>query len=173
MNDRTRWRISGAAAIAGGLLRVASTFTASALDASTLQLSYFVTDVMLLFGLLGIYLRNRDALRWGGSIGFALGMVGILTIRSAALLGSKGYEIGAGALLVGLAILGFAALAYRTSARVPAVLWLTSLVLGTVGAVAPGFAWSTALAGIAFGLGFALAGWELLRQASPSADQSP
>ena len=167
MNDRFRLRLSGAAAIAGGVLRIADCFTEGALSPHTVQIGYWLTDVLLLLGLLGIYLGRRDALGWIGLTSFVTCLVGILTIRSTGLFGASNYMIGATALLVGLSILSVRMLAGtgrpRRAAQFAPVCWLISLALGIAVLVAPGFTWSTTLAGISFGLGFVLAGLGLVQ----------
>ena len=59
MRDETLMRLSGAAAVAGGLLRAANAFSGNILTNHTLQLLYFATDVLLIFGLAGVYLQAR------------------------------------------------------------------------------------------------------------------
>jgi hypothetical protein len=156
-------RILGIAAVAGGVLRIGNSFAPATLGAGTLEVLYFVTDVLLLFGLCGLQLGGVATSGWSGRVGFALGVVGILVIRSAALFGASGYMIGAGLLLFGLLVWSVAALVRRGAPRLAPILWLSSLVLAGVGALAPGLTVPTALAGVAFGLGFVVAGMELSR----------
>jgi hypothetical protein len=141
---------------------MANSFTASAFDVRSRELGYFVTDVLLLFGFLGIYLPRRALLGRVGVAGFVAGVVGILTIRSSALFGPNGYVIGASLLLIGLSAHSVVMLARTRLPKLPPVLWLTSLLLAIAGALG-GLAWSTALAGVAFGAGFVVAGWPLAR----------
>jgi hypothetical protein len=161
-DERSASRLSGAAAVAGGILRIANSFTAGAFDARTRELGYFVTDVLLLFGFLGIYLPRRALLGRVGLAGFVCGVVGILIIRSSTSFGPNGYVIGAGLLLVGLSAQSGVMLARTDLPKLPPILWLTSLVLAVAGALG-GLPSATVLAGVPFGAGFVLAGWPLAR----------
>jgi hypothetical protein len=154
-------RLSGAAAVAGGVVRIANSFT-GAFDPRPREFGYFVADVLLLFGLLGIYLPQRALLGRVGMAGFVSGVVGILIIRSSTLFGPSGYVLGAGLLLLGLSAQSVVMLARTGLPKLPPVLWLASLLLAVAGA-AGGLAWSTELAGVSFGAGFVVAGWPLVR----------
>ncbi len=105
MSDGTLLRISAAAAMIGGVLRIGGTF-AGGLSEHDAQLFYFVTDLFLLAGLTGIYLSQRGSLGIIGFGGFAIAVFGILMIRSGALFG--GYGIGAAIAIIGFAVLGVA-----------------------------------------------------------------
>jgi len=107
------FRSSGAAAVAGGALRIAEPLLRRALTASSLSFAYFAIDVLLLFGIIGWYGWRADKLGIAGLAGFATGVAGILIIRSASLFGTAGYQIGAAALLLGLAIMNTPALIWR------------------------------------------------------------
>jgi len=158
MRDATLPRISGLCAIAGGLLRAANTFAAGAVDPHTLQLLYFAIDVLLVFGLMGIYLGARQKLGLAGLAGFAVSVIGLLIVRSGALFG--GYQTGAAVVLTGTVLLGIAMLLH-TKARTAPLLWLSSLALGIASIAAPRIFLTTALAGVAYGAGFAAAGYRL------------
>ncbi len=160
MSDTNLLRISALAAMAGGLLRIAGTFAAQ-LGAHDAQLIYFATDVLLVAGLLGIYLSRRGVLGAMGFAGFAVALFGILMIRSAELFG--GYAMGAAITITGFVVLGIAMLLARMEKTAP-ILWIASLVLGIAGSALK-LDVPAALAGVAFGAGFALAGWTLYRRA--------
>jgi hypothetical protein len=161
-DERLASRLSGVAAVAGGVLRIANSFTSGAFDVRTRDFAYFVTDVMLLFGFLGIYLPRRALLGRVGLAGFVSGVVGILIIRSSTSFGPNGYVLGAGLLVIGLSAQSVVMLARTGLPKLPPVLWLTSLLLAMAGALG-GLAWSTALAGVSFGAAFVVAGWPLAR----------
>jgi len=161
MRDAALLRLSGLAAIGGGLLRAANAFTAGLLDEHTLQISYFATDVLLIFGLIGIYLNCRKSTGVAGLAGFAMAVIGLLLVRSAAVFGS--YAIAAAVTLLGTIILGAAMLADRALPRAAPLLWFASLAFGIAATLAPSLAWANAAAGVAFGLGFIAAGAKLAR----------
>jgi hypothetical protein len=161
MSDRSLVRLAAIAAIAGGLLRIANCFTGAWLGERALGLIYFGEDLLLMAGLLGLWLPSRRELGIAGVVGFALGVVGLLTIRSLSLFGAWGYQIGAAELLVGLALIGLSRL--RAGERLVPSLFMAALALG-LASLAPPLAKVGALAAaIAFGLGFALAGVRLLQ----------
>lgn len=160
MNDSTLLRISGAAAVIGGVLRIASTF-AGALGEHNAQLLYFVIDLFLLTGLAGIYLSQRGLLGVTGLAGSSIAALGIMMIRSSALFG--GYQIGAAVTIIGFAVLGVAMLGART-AKIAPLLWLGSLALGIAGDVLS-MNLLGLLAATAFAAGFICAGLAVYRSA--------
>ncbi len=154
----------GIAAIVGGLLRVADSFTTQALPAGLLAALYFTTDIFLLLGIAGIYLSRRSTTGMAGTIGAAIFTLGIVLVRVSAfgVLGSSGYQLGAAVALLGLAILSGETLLRRHGGTMSALLWLLSFALGILGAA--GIAPATLMpgAGVAFGAGFVGAGLEIL-----------
>jgi hypothetical protein len=159
----TLLRLAGAAAIAGGTLRIIDVFLPAMADATRQQI-YFVTDLFLLVGAIGLYAENARALRWRGATGFALFLLGILLVRSpqVSFFGAGGYQTGAAIALTGICILGLALLLERTALLAP-LMWLGALATGIVGSggIAPLSA--VALAGILFGAGFIALGTMRLR----------
>lgn len=164
---RSAWpiRVSAFAAVTGGALRMVNSFTTNALPTATLDLLYLITDVLLLLGIAGIWWRRRRRLGPAGHLGVLIFVMGILAIRVAAfgLLGAGGYQIGVGVSLVGLAAYSSETLVGRNASPCPPVLWLVSLVCAVVGALGVVPAVLTGAAGVTFGLGFVLAGVEVLR----------
>lgn len=157
-----RW-VGGASAVAGGLLRIGNVFAAGALSNGALAVLYFVTDVFLLAGVAGLWVKQRAVLGLAGIVGLGMFVFGILTIRASAF-GISSYQLGATIALVGLALYAVEALTARTIAPWAPVLWLVSLAAGiaaTVGVVPMAM---LALAGVAFGTGFVAAGlWQFRR----------
>jgi hypothetical protein len=155
MKDATLFQLSGFSAIAGGVLRVANASLAGALPSNALQFIYFATDVLLIFGLIGIYLAARAQIGWAGLAGVVAAIIGLLMVRSGDLFG--GYQTGAAVSLLGTALLGLAMFAGR-QARTAALLWLASLAFALVSVVVPGLGLAAIVAGALYGLGVALAG---------------
>ena len=153
-------RILGIAAIAGGIVRIADSFVTGVLPPGTLEVLYFLTDVLLLLGTAGIYWSRRTKTGIAGTIGFGVFVIGILLVRASAfgVLGANGYQLAAAIALLGLVILSVETLLRRAGAYLSAAFWLVSLTLGAAAAagIMPGVL--TALAGVAFGLGFIAAG---------------
>jgi hypothetical protein len=163
MEARTLLRLSAVAAIAGGLFRATDPLLGPLhLANPTLQQIWFVIDALLLCGVTGIYLANRET-GLGGFTGFAVFVIGILLVRSAgvAFWGFGGYETGATVALIGVALLALSLLLKRTQLAA-ASLWLASLAAGLASRTGIGATAFVALSGVLFGLGFAAAGASLL-----------
>src|SRR6516164_7954279 len=94
-------RAGAAAAIAGGTLRIADTFTGGVLPPAVLDALYLVTDVLLLGGAAALWASQRTRLGVPGWIGVTVFMLGIALIR-AAPLGFGSYQTGATVALSGL-----------------------------------------------------------------------
>lgn len=162
--DASLSRILAIGAIAGGLLRVVNAFTASVLSAQMLQVSYALTDILLLLGLAGILLTWRFELERLGYAGVAIAAIGLTIIRGTGFssVAMQGYAIGAAVAVVGVALLGADLLWRRIGAKLAPLFWLASFALGVWSAFG-GLAAIQILAGIAFGAGFVFAGIDLLR----------
>src|SRR5262245_29331848 len=71
------------AAIAGGLLRAASSFAPVAIGSGFARESlYILVDVCLTVGLSGFYVQRSKSLGWPGAAGLAIALGGIATIRA-------------------------------------------------------------------------------------------
>src|SRR3569832_1251382 len=154
-------RLGGASAVRGGPLRIVNVFTTS-LPQATLAALYFVTDVLLLAGVAGLWLKRRGKLGWCATAGLAIFVLGILTIRASAF-GVGCYQLGSTIALIGLALYSFETLLRLIAAIVAPVLWLLSLAAGIAGAAGFLPLPMMAAAGAAFGAGFVAAGWQVLR----------
>lgn len=160
-------RALGLAAIVGGALRVVDSFVTQALPADVLATLYFATDVFLLLGIAGIYLSRRLGI--AGVIGVLIFVVAILLVRASALgiLGSNGYQLAAAIALSGLVILSAESLLRRTGIA-SSMLWLSALGFGVMGVLGFVPALMTILAGVAFGVGFIVAGWQAVAIGQPN-----
>jgi hypothetical protein len=156
-------RAGGLAAVAGGVLRTIDTFAAEALTQGPLAVLYFVTDVFLLAGVAGLWWKRRASLGIAGAGGLAIFVLGILVVRASAL-GVGSYQLGATIALLGLALYSVETLITRRAPVWAPSIWLLSLAAGiaATGGLQP--VAMTALAGIAFGVGFVVAGVEILRR---------
>lgn len=157
-------QILGAAAIAGGVLRIADSFVTGIFSPGTLTLLYFETDIFLLLGISGVYWARRTTIGIAGTIGTAIFVIGILFVRVSAFsaLGENGYRLGSIVALFGLAIVSVETLRRRSEAYLSAALWILSMALGVAIAVGVLPAGVTILAGVSFGAGFVAAGMETL-----------
>jgi len=160
MRTETLLKLAGIAAIAGGAIRIANTFMTRMFDAHTLALTYLLTDVFLLLGLIGWYASRAGKLGTSGVVGFTAAVVGILMIRSAELFPGYGYLAGATVLLAGLVVMSMRTLLRRDGALLPPLLWLLSFACAIASiAVTP----LSILSAAFFGAGFICAGIQLLR----------
>ena len=158
-------RAGALAAIAGGALRIANSFTTNVLPTATLDLLYLITDVLLLAGIAAIWWRRRRSLGPAAHAGVAIFVLGTLLIRVAAfgVLGAAGYQIGAGVALLGLAAYSVETLVRRAASLCPPALWFVSLMCAIAGALGLAPATLTGAAGVTFGVGFVMAGVEVFR----------
>ncbi len=162
MDDRTLYRLAGAAAVLGGATRIATSFVpwdgSAAIEAVALTI-----DVLLLFGLMGIYLAHRAALGWPGFGAFVLAELGIASIvgPDSVAFGIDTYLAGVHAISIGLALLGVAMVVKRVE-TLAAVCWIASLVAGVAGGFVGQATAGFLIGGILFGLGFVAAGLGLV-----------
>ena len=161
MQAKAIHRVLGAAAIAGGLLRIANSFTGSMFSAPTLDQIYFATDLLLMLGVAGWYFSRAERLGTPGMTGFVIAVFALLMIRSGAMFGPHGYMQGAALLVAGLIVMNLLTLFRRDGPLLPVMLWLVALVIAAMAFVASGPL--TTVAGVLFGLGFVAAGVDLWR----------
>ena len=165
----TRYRpfavVAGAAALAGGALRLAAIFATSAFAPQTLAWFYLLIDILLMLGLAGWYHARAERLGGAGLTGFVIAIVAILLIRSAGLFGAATYQTGAALFAVGLAVMSVPALLGADRPLLAPALWLACLSAGIAAlALKPLAAPLGTAAVVLFGLGYLAAGVELLRE---------
>jgi hypothetical protein len=165
LDARTLYRLGGAAAIVGGVLRIGAAFAPSMLSEGQAQALYLVVDVFLLAGLLAVYARYAVVVGWIGLVGFLAALIGFCLIRTGVLFGMETYAVGGGLCLFGAAFIGSRMPADPGFPRLAPMLWMAAVVIGVAGAFWPMVAWGVALAAILFALGFAAAGVALIRGA--------
>jgi hypothetical protein len=171
MNDARLLQVLGLFAVLGGVLRVASAFVPWAPDVASLEALYLVIDVMLLFGLMGVYFAYRNQLGVFGFVAFAIAEAGIASIvgPDSVSFGIDTYQVGVQAIAVGLALLSVVMLLKRAGPAVAAICWIASLVVGAGGGAIGEGAFGFFLGGVLFGLGFVAAGIALLMPAAKTA----
>lgn len=148
-------------AVSGGTLRIASTFVPYTADSATLELLYGTVDVLMLLGLFAIYMSVAERCGWTGLAGFLIGATALASIvgPDANRFGVDFYLAGAACLLAGLAVLSVALLRARIL-RAAALLWLTTIAISIVGAIARQPLLISA-SGLLFGVAFLMAGLSL------------
>jgi len=157
-------RAAGAAATIGGALRIADTFLPSiGVNDAMLQQAYFVTDLFLILGAIGLFVDGRKVLRWAGAVGFVVFLIGILLVRSpqVTFYGAGGYQFRAAIALFGICIIGATMLVRRVALTAP-LMWFGALLAGALGAVAVAPSVMLGIAGVLFGGGFVAIGTKRL-----------
>jgi hypothetical protein len=150
------------AAIAGGLLRIATSFAPGVGSDVGRQLLYLVVDMFLLLGVLGFYeLRHQD-IGWTGALGFLLTLFGLVVVRSSrAILALDLYPVGALALVGGLIAMSVRAWRVKTLAVWIPLAFVVSTIVGLVGTVVDNAGWLFVVSGVLFGGAFAGLGREI------------
>jgi hypothetical protein len=167
MNAQHLFRLAAVAAIAGGGARVFSAFPLLE-DPIAREWLYAAIDVLLLFGLIGIYLARADKLGMLGLASFAVGVAALSFIGGpdADPFGFSTYEQGAATLLI--ALLGLSLAWLRSGQRplwAPGCWFGSAIAVGVLGALpAPAPDYAFMAAGVLFGAGFVAAGVDLLRR---------
>jgi hypothetical protein len=152
-----RW--SGLAAILAGALRTAASFWPSAEPGVALEIVYLVIDLLILFGILGVYGFQSERIGPLGFLGFLLAVIGtaIITGPDGKIGSVDMYVTGSLSLGLGLVFLAIGSWTARTMPRWVAILWLVSIVVGILGAAA-GLQSLSVISGVAFGVAFMGAG---------------
>lgn len=163
------FRLSGAAAIAGGALRILASFPLSQ-DRITLEWLYTGIDVLLLFGIMGIYLARAERLGFLGLASFAVAVAALSFIGGpdADPFGFSTYLEGATALAIAMVALSLAWVRAGERPFSAPICWFASvLAAALLGRFAdPWPAYGIIAAGVLFGAGFVSAGIGLLRGGS-------
>jgi hypothetical protein len=160
-------RLSGVSAILAGLLRIISSFFT--LNPPATEAVYLATDLLILAGLGGIYLSRAPQLGWLGLFGFVIAFTGaaIIVGPDGLLFGVDEYQLGAGLLTFGLALLAAASLVNGSYPVWVPLLWLGTFVAGLAASFLPNASTAFVIAGVLFGASFVAAGYELLRRPAP------
>jgi len=167
------YRAAGAAALSGGLMRLVAAFPVTENEIA-LEWLYTAIDVLLLFGVMGIYLSRAPRL---GFLGFASFIVAVAALSfiggpDADPFGFSTYQEGATTLAI--AMVGLSIAWFRAGERpfAPPLCWFASVIAAGVLAILPAPFSNDGLlaAGALFGAGFVVAGWQLIGS-SPQSDE--
>jgi hypothetical protein len=149
MSSTNLIRLGGIAAIIAGILRGINSFLPANLPSVTIEILYLITDIFILFGIMGIYgFEHQESGLWG-FFGFLLAIVGtgIIIGPDGSIGGVNMYPIGSLILAAGLTLL--------------AVCWVLSTIVGFIGYFSPGLNLLFVISGVIFGISFAGAGFEI------------
>jgi len=169
MSDGRILRMLGAAAVVGGVLRIASAFIPYAPNVMWLEVLYFVIDEALLLGLIGFFVAHRERLGFVGFIAAAVAGTGIALIvgPDAMMFGVDFYRGGVLIITVGLTLLSLVILVTRAAPWWIAVAWIGAAVVGFGGAAMARAELGFLAGGVLFGLGFVAAGVATMKAATP------
>jgi len=161
MSTLSLLRCASLAAIVAGVLRILSSFLGSTGD--DIELLYLVIDLGLLVGLTGIYLSAHERTGILGFVGFAIAFpaAALIVGPDGVLYGVNLYQLGAGLLVLGLAILGAAQLRARIGRTMSSLAWIVAFVAALATTIAGIRGPALVVTGVAFGFAFIAAGIEL------------
>jgi hypothetical protein len=152
-------RLGGLAAIIAGILRgISALIPASSTAIVEIEVLYLVTDIFILFGLMGLYGFQYTASGLWGFFGFMLGIIGIGTIRTGAISGVYLYPIGALIFAGGLILFAVGSWIASKLPRWVSIFWVLSTLLGILGYFGSGLNIFFVISGLIFGIGFSGAG---------------
>ncbi len=152
-----RW--GGLAAVLAGILRVIASFTPTTTSVG-LQIFYFVIDVLLLLGVIGVYaFQKQETGRWG-FVGFVMALIGAGLLIGHDVVSAVAflYPVAAFLFAVGISVLAIRSSVANTLPRWTSALLITSTVIGILGFVVGGFDILFVISGVIFGIGFIGAG---------------
>lgn len=160
MSSENLVRLSGLAAILAGLLRGVNSLAPSSTPSVTLELLYLLTDIFILFGIMGIYgFQYKESGLWG-FLGFLFATIGTGMIigPDGEVSGINMYPVGASILALGLTCLAIGSWIASKFPRWVPMFWVISSILGFIGYFIPNFRLLFVASGVIFGIGFAGAG---------------
>jgi hypothetical protein len=151
MSSANLIRLGGLAAIVAGILRGVNSFVPS--DAPSVAILYLLTDIFILFGIIGMYgFLHQEARLWG-FFGFLLAIVGIAMIRTGAISGVNLYPIGASIFTVGLSLFAIGSWIAQKLPRWVSVCWVLSTIVGFMGYFIPSLSLLFVISGVIFDRG--------------------
>ncbi|PSB57824.1 hypothetical protein [Chamaesiphon polymorphus] len=162
MSSKNLIRLGGLAAIIAGILRGVNSFLPSSNNPNaTISILYLLTDIFLLFGIMGIYsFQYRQSRSWG-FFGFILAIVGIAIIRTGSISEVSLYPIGASIFTVGMSLFAVGSWIAKELPRWVSILWVLSTIVGFMGYFIPSLNLLFVASGVIFGIGFAGAGMKI------------
>ena len=161
MSSRNLIRLGGLATIVAGILRGINSFLSSINPNATISILYLLTDIFLLFGMMGIYSFQHQQSRSWGFFGFILAIVGIAIIRTGSISGVNLYPIGASIFTVGMSLLAVGSWLANKLPQWVSILWVLSTIVGFMGYFIPSLNLLFVMSGVIFGIGFAGAGMKI------------
>lgn len=155
--------IAAWAAMLGGAMRIATAFIPYTPETIWLEILYAVIDVLMLIATLAIYIRHMTSLGAIGLFAAALACLGFASIigPDPVMFGIDFYRLGAGVIVVAMALLGVQLLRVK-ALQVASILWLLALAFA-LGLTLLQMPVLLVASGVTFGLGFIAAGVDCVR----------
>jgi hypothetical protein len=174
LSSTTLIRWGGLAAVLAGALRAAVSFWPSSDPDVAVELLYLLIDILILFGILGVYGFLGEQSGVAGFLGFLVAVIGtaIITGPDGEIGGVDMYAAGSAMLALGLVLL---AVGSWKAARLPhwvSVLWVLTAVLGLVGGAVESLDSLFVVSGVAFGVSFIGAGVRVWAEAGSTAPKT-
>lgn len=171
MQQRTVLRLAGAAVLAGSVVDIVAPYLIYPhLVEPQPHLVYVAIDLLLMIGMLGVWSASRVGASALGLIGFVLGLLGVMLVRtsSAKIFGEASYMIASSLWSIGMVIWAVDLLRAKAF-RLSAGLWIAALIIGLVGVALKDHGPVAHVAKMSFIAGFACAGLHLIRTREQSA----
>jgi hypothetical protein len=160
MSSANLIRLGGIAAIIAGILRGINSFLPSDTPVVTIEILYLITDIFILFGIMGLYGFQHQESGWWGFYGFLLAIIGtgIIIGPDGSISGVNMYPVGSSIFAAGLILLAVGSWIVNKLPRWIPVFWVLSTILGFIGYFSPSLNLLFVISGVIFGIGFAGAG---------------
>jgi hypothetical protein len=158
MSSENLIRWGGLAAIIAGILRGVNSFLPNAMPDGAIDLLYLLTDLFILFGMMGLYGFQHDESKLWGFCGFLLAIIGIGIIRTGTISGVNMYPIGALTFAAGLSSFAVGSWIASKLPQWVSIVWIISILIGFIGYFLPGLSLLFAISGVLFGIAFSGAG---------------
>lgn len=151
------------AAMSGGVLRITTTFIPFTPETAWLEALYALIDVLMLVATIAIYIRYMAVIGLVGLLAAAAAMLGFASIigPDPVMFGIDFYRLGAGIIVISMALLGVQLLRAKQQ-HLAAAFWLLALGFA-IGFSVLAIPELLVVSGVAFGLGFIAAGARLLQ----------
>jgi len=165
MKQRSVLRLAGAATMVGAAIDVLAPFLIyPRLVDPQPHLVYVLIDLLLLFGMLGVWSASQRTASALGLVGYVAALLGVLLVRtsSAEIFGGASYMIASSLWSIGMVIWAIDLLRAKVF-RIPAALWIAALFIGLAGLALKDHGPIAHVAKMSFILGFVVAGLDLMK----------
>ena len=155
-------RLGGVAAFLAGVLRAIAAVVPA--NAAHIAMLYMAIDVLLLFGLIGLWGLLRDRAAFAGRAGLVVALLASIALiaKDVGILPSNIYATAALAFALGLDVFALVSWRAKILPRWILLCWLTSTLVGPIGFFIPTWSVLFMISGVMFGIAFAGAGVKMI-----------